>query len=121
MLWLEPLDREGALSRDDVMFCFQMRVASAVGNIELRSSNQEDLSGHILRGGFLSHTVLHTTDVSNLLTNDSTKSKPSNQLWSDDFHLFEMEWRPEAIISKVDGEIFGEMKFDTPLQQSVIY
>lgn len=119
MLWLEPLDRDGSLLGNDALFCFQLRVANALGNSELRSSNEEDLSGHILRGGLVSHTLLHTIDVSTLKTNDSTKSKRSPQLWSDDFHLFEMEWRPESLISKVDGEIYGEIKFDSPLQLPV--
>ena len=117
---LEPVDGQGSYAGNDATFNVQLRVACALGNSELKSAEGEELGGRILRGGFLSRTTLTTANITTLRANDGTKYKTSGKLWADDYHLYEMEWKPDVVIVKVDGEAYGEKWFDSPLQTPVI-
>lgn len=117
---MEPVDEQGSYVGNDARFNVQLRVSSILGNPELKSAEGDELGGRILRGGFLSRTTLTTANLTTLRATDGTKYKTSNKLWSDDYHIYEMEWKPKVITVKVDGESYGEKWFDSPLQTPVI-
>ncbi|XP_012523049.1 beta-1,3-glucan-binding protein-like [Monomorium pharaonis] len=88
----------------------EIRIASSVGNEELRTPEGEIVSGRILTAGglisSLNESNAHSVNRMNLLKRQS--SKP----WSDDFHIFEIEWKSGLIVVKVDGVQYGEQTVD---------
>lgn len=79
-----------------------IRVASSAGNSVLRSLDGDDLSGHVLRGGAISPNPEKTG-----FTFQPYDNKTIVQLWSNDFHLYELIWQRGRITVKVDGKIYG--------------
>lgn len=91
-------------------------IAHAVGNPSLRSQNGLDLSGRNLLGG------AHATNMEQQFHHDNQLNLPrktSDSLWSDDYHVYDLEWKSGRVTVKVDGEQYGEQKvpalYDTPV------
>ncbi|CAL7939425.1 unnamed protein product [Xylocopa violacea] len=90
-------------------------LAYSAGNPSLRSSNNEqDLSGHVLQSG------AHATNVDQQQNNQlNLPTKASSSLWSDSYHVYDLEWRRGKVIAKVDGEQYGEQSvpavYETPV------
>ncbi|XP_046492147.1 gram-negative bacteria-binding protein 1-2 isoform X2 [Neodiprion pinetum] len=82
----------------------EFRLASAVGNRNLRDSSGADIDGHELKAGAVvsKSTPIEVTTMS---------KKRSSSYWGDDYHIYELEWTPTAISVKVDGESFGEKAY----------
>lgn len=83
----------------------QIRIASASGNVQLWTVSGNDTSGHILSG------------YVNSSKSKSTKNNPD--LWSNDFHTYEIEWNPYKIIFKVDGEAYNTEETDYSTESPV--
>lgn len=88
----------------------EIRIASSVGNEELRTTDNKNIGGRILRAGGLITSVndrdAPTSSRSNL------PKRPSSKSWSDDYHIFEIVWKSGLIIVKVDGVQYGEQTVD---------
>lgn len=86
-----------------------IRVASASGNPTLISQQGTDLSGYILCAGALS-PVQMSQGQSPYTARTELLRRNSGILWSEDFHIYEIEWREDRILAKVDKTIYGEQK-----------
>lgn len=108
---LEPLDKATSTS------IIQIRVACSSGNENLQTSDGKDASGHILWGGEISE------DSRGNRVNTNRITKYSNNLWSDNYHDYELEWTPDRIILRVDGQNYEERRVPLPGNKavSVIY
>ncbi|XP_015186521.1 PREDICTED: beta-1,3-glucan-binding protein 1-like [Polistes dominula] len=91
-----------------------IRIASASGNSNLRSVHNTDLSGHVLTAGGLKPFQTSQTPYS---SRSDLLHRSTNSLWSDDFHIYEIEWRDDRILAKFDNTIFGEQKIDYTFNQ----
>lgn len=93
----------------------EIRIASSNGNAELRTPNNEIISGRVLRAGGLSVTISegNSSDYSSL------PNRASSKLWSDDYHVFEIEWKSGLVRTKVDGVQYGEQIIDGAFSKSV--
>lgn len=80
-----------------------MRVGLSPGNPSLNSTEGNDLSGHVLRGGYVTQTY-GRTEVSYFPPGVATLQ--DNHYWSDDFHVYEIIWQQEQMILKVDGNAY---------------
>ncbi|XP_076763456.1 beta-1,3-glucan recognition protein 1 [Xylocopa sonorina] len=116
--WIYPLLTLEATQREiqnSSVYC-DIVLAYSAGNPSLRleHSNGQDISGHILQSG------AHATDVDQQQTNQlNLPTKFSTSLWSDNYHVYDLEWRRGKIIAKVDGELYGEQSvpalYETPV------
>lgn len=79
-----------------------MRVASSSGNAVLRSFDGDDLSGYILRGGAVTPTLAKAGFA---FSPDSNAT--GGELWSNDFHVYELIWQRDRITLKVDGNRYA--------------
>jgi len=96
----------------------EIRIASSVGNEELRTSEGETVNGRVLIAGGLTVSLNETNAES---TNRMTLPKrQSSKLWSDDFHIFEIEWKSGLIVVKVDGVQYGEQTVDVSFGKPVL-
>ncbi|KAL2739774.1 hypothetical protein V1477_011163 [Vespula maculifrons] len=86
-----------------------IRVASASGNPILRSQQGTDLSGYVLCAGALS-PIQTNQGQSPYTARAELLRRNSGILWSEDFHTYEIEWREDRILAKVDKTIYGEQK-----------
>ncbi|XP_076284209.1 beta-1,3-glucan-binding protein 1-like [Lasioglossum baleicum] len=119
--WIYPLI---TLETDDsspnsTTFC-SFVIAHSFGNPTLITDDMKDISNHLLQGG----AYVTNVEKNNLQDNRiDLPSKSSDTLWSDDYHVYELEWRRERLNLKVDGEQYGEQRvpalFDTPAYVNV--
>ncbi|KAI4503745.1 hypothetical protein M0802_001148 [Mischocyttarus mexicanus] len=86
-----------------------IRIASASGNSHLRSVHGTDLSGYVLNAGGLKRVETSTGPYS---SRSDLLHRSTGSLWSDDYHVYEIEWRDDRILAKVDKTIFGEQRLD---------
>ncbi|CAK9833822.1 Beta-1,3-glucan-binding protein 1 [Anthophora retusa] len=115
--WIYPLitlEAREKYTDNSSVFC-NIIVAHSNGNPVLRSPEGYDLSGYVLLGG------AHALNIGQNKIQDNRASLPakiSNSLWSDDYHVYDLEWRSGRITVRVDGEQYGEQKvpalYDTP-------
>ncbi|XP_071578190.1 uncharacterized protein [Temnothorax nylanderi] len=109
--WVYPvITLESAENTWQLGLHHEIRIASSVGNEELRTPEGETISGHILAAGGLTVSLNESNAQSN---NRMTLPKTqSGKTWSDDFHIFEIEWKSGLIVVKVDGVQYGEQPVD---------
>lgn len=86
----------------------EIRIASSVGNEELRTSDDKSVGGRILCAGGLIVTV----NSREMLNRTTLPKRRSSKPWSDDYHIFEIEWKSGLIVVKVDGVRYGEQTVD---------
>ncbi|XP_017086945.2 gram-negative bacteria-binding protein 2 [Drosophila bipectinata] len=79
----------------------QLRIAFARGNANLRSKQNEDISGNHLYGGML---IWHHGRAVQYL-----RDRISTTHYGDDYHNYSMIWQREKITLMVDDEIYGEI------------
>lgn len=91
-----------------------IRIASASGNSHLRSVHSTDLSGHVLCAGGLKSLQMDEGPYS---SRSDLLRRSTSSLWSDDFHVYEIEWRDDRILAKFDNTIFGEQRIDNTFDQ----
>ncbi|KAI4480949.1 hypothetical protein M0804_010046 [Polistes exclamans] len=91
-----------------------IRIASASGNPHLRSVHVTDLSGHVLSAGGLKSLPVSEGPYA---SRSELLHRSMNSLWSDDFHVYEIEWRDDRILAKFDNTIFGEQRIDNTFDQ----
>ncbi|XP_024884689.1 uncharacterized protein LOC112462861 isoform X2 [Temnothorax curvispinosus] len=84
----------------------EIRIASSVGNEELRTPEGETVSGHILAAGGLTVFLNESNAQSN--NRMTLPKRQSGETWSDYFHIYEIEWKSGLIVAKVDGVQYGE-------------
>lgn len=87
----------------------EIRIASSVGNEELTTSDNDNISGRILRAGGL-FVPINESDAQN--NRQMLSKRRSSTPWSDDFHVFEVEWKSGLITVKVDKVEYGEQVVD---------
>ncbi|XP_076282950.1 beta-1,3-glucan-binding protein 2-like [Lasioglossum baleicum] len=119
--WLYPLI---TLESDDgspnATIFNSIMVAHSFGNPTLVTTSGKNIGGRLLRAG--GHvTTLDNNDLQdNLLYLPSGISTP---LWSDDYHVYEVEWGRERLVLRVDGHQYGEQRlqaqFDVPVYVNV--
>ncbi|KAG7197379.1 hypothetical protein KM043_018485 [Ampulex compressa] len=94
----------------------EIRIASARGNAVLKTGDNSDLSGHILYAGGVKNTV--NQDQVQFSNRFNIPRRLATVPWSNDYHVYEIEWRSNRIIARVDGLQYGEQvisaSFDTP-------
>lgn len=93
----------------------EMRVVSSTGNSVLKTADGRDVSGHMIWGGIVNPSILKRNEPL-----DSGKStRFSDTLWSDNFHDYELEWRPRSVILKVDNVQYDFRDVDMSLDKPV--
>lgn len=86
----------------------QIRLASSAGNSDLKQDGS-DIGGHLLWGGI---TGLKPQNFAN---HQQNRAMIYNQeLWSDNYHVYELIWSPGRIVLKVDGQIYGDKRVNLP-------
>lgn len=103
---LEPLDTISSSATR------QLRVASSFGNTVLLGRGGADLSGRVLAGGAFEFDTSTGSST-------SMPRRTSDRLWSDDYHVYELEWRRDRILSRVDGLEYGSSNTGAPFDQPV--
>ncbi|XP_076659272.1 beta-1,3-glucan-binding protein 2-like isoform X1 [Halictus rubicundus] len=107
--WIYPLI---TLESDDISpnatFFSSIVIAHSFGNPSLIKTNRKNIGGHLLQAG--GHvTTLNNNELQDNLNNlPSTTSTP---LWSNDYHVYELEWGRERLVLRVDGQQYGEQRF----------
>ncbi|XP_017882775.1 beta-1,3-glucan-binding protein-like [Ceratina calcarata] len=99
-------DKQGSVHCDLI-------VAHSAGNPSLSTKDGNDISGRVLMGG--GHAINVKQRQDNLY---NLPRKSADSLWSDGYHLYELEWKRGRLTLKVDGEQYGEQTlpslFETP-------
>ncbi|XP_076659274.1 beta-1,3-glucan recognition protein 1 [Halictus rubicundus] len=118
--WIYPLITLESDDNSNTTHFSSIVIAQSFGNPTLITEDKQDIGNHLLQAG---------AQVSNVDNNDlqnnriDLPSKSSGSLWSDDYHVYELEWRHERLILKVDGEQYGEQRipvlFDVPVYINV--
>lgn len=86
-----------------------------MGNEELKTPEGETINSRVLSaGGLTSFTKEPTSNRMTMLKRLSGKS------WSDDFHIFEIEWKSGTVVAKVDRVQYGEQIIDESFAKSVL-
>ncbi|NP_001155149.1 gram-negative bacteria binding protein 1-2 precursor [Nasonia vitripennis] len=106
LLLLEPVNNYEGSSMETL----QIRIASSAGNPVLRRSDGTDISGHILWGGVTELDPQNPKD--HIDANRGTKY--NRQLWSDNYHVYELIWSPDRIVLKVDGQGYQDKRVNLP-------
>ncbi|OXU21136.1 hypothetical protein TSAR_005182 [Trichomalopsis sarcophagae] len=87
----------------------QIRIASSAGNTELRLRDGSDIGGHLLWGDI--------TGLNPQKSENHNQNRPiiyNQELWSDNFHVYELIWSPGRIVLKVDGQVYGDKSVNLP-------
>ncbi|XP_054015580.1 beta-1,3-glucan-binding protein 2-like [Hylaeus anthracinus] len=114
--WIYPLislESTEPRSEDKKFYC-DILVAHSVGNPTLTTHNDEDISGRVLLGGaFAINLDQHLLQDNRM----DLPMKTSSSLWSDDYHVYELEWKSGSVSVKVDGEQYGQQQvtYDVPV------
>lgn len=104
------------------MLYFDIIVAQSNGNPFLKLQDGSDISGHVLLGG------AHATKIQPLPIEDNRLNLPkktATDLWSDNYHVYDLKWKRGKITLMVDGEQYGEQTVptlhDTPVSRNSDY
>ena len=109
--WVYPLiTLESAENTWEFGLHREIRIASSVGNGELRTPEGENFNGRLLSAGGLTASLNGSNEQSINLS--KMPKRQSNKPWSDDFHIYEIEWRSGLVVVKVDGVQYGEQTLD---------
>ncbi|KAF3426124.1 hypothetical protein E2986_13772 [Frieseomelitta varia] len=95
---------------------FDIIVAQSNGNPFLKLRDGSDMSGHVLLGG------AHATKIK-LPIEDNRLNLPkkiATDLWSDNYHVYDLKWEKGKITIMVDGEQYGEQTVPT-LHDTPVY
>ncbi|CAD6201986.1 GSCOCT00013992001.2-RA-CDS [Cotesia congregata] len=115
--WIYPIISLEPLQDAEAMSYPQLRVAASLGNTVIVSSGGADLSGHLLTAG-----KIQRNDGQGLLDQrvgslELPKRFAANY-WSDEYHIYQLEWTSSKITVKVDNVEYGTMDtnpaFDRP-------
>lgn len=106
LLLLEPVKNYEGSSVETL----QIRIASSSGNPVLKRNDGTDISGHILWGGITGLDPQNPKDH----INENVATKYNRELWSDNFHVFELIWSPGRIALKVDGQGYDDKRVSLP-------
>ncbi|XP_015593953.1 beta-1,3-glucan-binding protein [Cephus cinctus] len=79
----------------------QMRIAYSSGNQELRMVDGTDVGGRLLGAGGIDALGVGAKRWQYMA------KKYSQHFWSNEYHTYELEWRQDRIIVKVDGTQYG--------------
>lgn len=92
----------------------QLRIASSVGNAVLNSPAGADISGHVLSAGPNKITPGDTGTLDN-------PQRFGTELWSNEYHTYQLEWRKNRIVTRVDDIEYGSFvtgsTFDKPVKK----
>ncbi|XP_020295972.1 beta-1,3-glucan-binding protein 2-like [Pseudomyrmex gracilis] len=88
----------------------EIRIASSVGNRELTTTDNQNFNENILCAGGLT-VRLNDSNAINMNCRALPKRRSSNP-WSENLHIFELEWKNGLISVKVDGVKYGEQSVD---------
>nr|XP_012226130.1 PREDICTED: beta-1,3-glucan-binding protein-like [Linepithema humile] len=88
----------------------EIRIASSVGNEELTTSDGDIISGRILSAGGL--FVPTNENDAQSVNRQALSKRRSSTPWSNDYHVFEVEWKSGLITVKVDKVEYGEQIVD---------
>ncbi|XP_031843281.1 beta-1,3-glucan recognition protein 1 [Nomia melanderi] len=115
--WIYPLltlENE-EISANGTSLC-NIIIANSLGNPLLVTTSKRDIGGHLLQGG------AHAVNVQGNTAQDNRMQLPTktlDSLWSDDYHVYELEWGNGYIVLRVDGVQYGEQKvpatYDVPV------
>lgn len=105
---LEPIDN----AEDE--YYPQLRIAASAGNTVLRSNGGTDLSGHVLSGGGIQQMM-------EMVGRSAIAKRFANNFWSDDYHIYRIEWTKFRISVKVDGVEYGTTRPGAPFDKPVGY
>lgn len=81
-----------------------------MGNDELRTSDGENINNRLLSAGGLTASLNESNAQSINLS--KMPKRQSSKSWSDDFHIFEIEWQSGLVVVKVDRVQYGEQIMD---------
>ncbi|XP_078044957.1 beta-1,3-glucan recognition protein 1 [Augochlora pura] len=114
--WIYPvITLENGASSNGTSFC-SFVIAQSFGNPLLVTTEGKDIGSKLLQGGAYL-TVLENYNLQDNRLNLPTKVSGSS--WSDDYHVYEIEWKRERVILRVDGADYGEQQvpsmFDVPV------
>ncbi|XP_012241954.1 beta-1,3-glucan-binding protein 1 [Bombus impatiens] len=93
-------------------------VAHSNGNPFLKTRRGDDISGHILIAGAHATTINQHSPRDNRLM---LPKKTSTKLWSDDYHVYDLEWKSDRITLKVDEEQYGDQEVPPSLFNNPAY
>ncbi|KOX70541.1 Beta-1,3-glucan-binding protein [Melipona quadrifasciata] len=115
--WLYPLitlESTTEYNETSVLY-FDIIVAQSNGNPFLKLQDGSDMSGHVLLGG------AHATKIQLPIEDNRVNlpKKTATDLWSDNYHVYDLKWKRGKITLMVDGEQYGEQTVpalhDTPV------
>ncbi|XP_076238711.1 beta-1,3-glucan recognition protein 1 [Calliopsis andreniformis] len=118
--WIYPIITLESMqtSTENKMVFRKILIGYSNGNPTLTTSNEEDISGHVLSAGTHEIDASQNPDIHNHFPRTTSTS-----LWSDDYHLYEVQWKNGQISVIVDGVTYGLQNvlehFDTPVYINV--
>ncbi|XP_076380461.1 beta-1,3-glucan-binding protein 1 [Megalopta genalis] len=113
--WIYPLIALESVDQPNSTIFSTIVIANSFGNPTLITTSGKDIGSHVLQAG----AVVTTLGNGNIRDNRmDLPTKTLNVLWSEHYHVYEVEWRRERLVLKVDGQQYGEQRvpylFDAP-------
>lgn len=115
--WLYPLitlESTTEYEETSVLY-FDIIVAQSNGNPFLKLQDGSDMSGHVLLGGARATKIQYPIEDNRV----NLPKKTATDLWSDNYHVYDLKWKRGKITLMVDGEQYGEQivptLHDTPV------
>ncbi|KAJ8664701.1 hypothetical protein QAD02_006363 [Eretmocerus hayati] len=102
LLMLEPVDN----IKNRPESTTQIRIASTVGNTQLKTDDGRDISGFVLWGG--------STFTQSDRFDKNLEVKKNDHLWSEEFHNYELTWSPGRLSMSVDGQLYADQQVRIP-------
>ncbi|KAK0163267.1 hypothetical protein PV327_006967 [Microctonus hyperodae] len=109
--WIYPVIALEPLNNAHDMSYPQLRIAASAGNSVLRSSGGADLSGHVLSGGGIKR------NIGGMERAQENPKRFANNLWSDEYHIYELTWTKFRISISVDGVEYGSTRPGVPFDK----
>lgn len=106
---LEPLETSSPSSNRT----HGLRIAFSFGNRVLRGPQGTSLDGRLLCGGV---TECNSDTGSRKL---GVPKVYSVNMWSNGYHLYELEWKRDITVSRVDGRLYGSTVTGAPFNKPV--
>ncbi|XP_033336163.2 beta-1,3-glucan recognition protein 1 [Megalopta genalis] len=118
--WIYPLiTLENDASSNESSYCSFM-IAHSFGNPLLVTTEGKDIGSKFLQAG------AYVTNLENNDLQDNRMALPTKVIdssWSNDYHIYEIEWKREHVILRVDDIKYGEQRvpsmFDVPVYINV--
>ncbi|XP_008554730.1 beta-1,3-glucan-binding protein 1 [Microplitis demolitor] len=114
--WIYPIISLEPLQDAEATSYPQLRIAMSFGNAVLTSSGGADLSGHVLTAGKFQRNDGQGLIDQRMNLQDKPQRFAANY-WSDEYHIYQLEWTESKIIVRVDNVEYGSMSSESPFDK----